>query len=253
MIDRTFIRCYQGSPIIALVIVLALVGPLSGQSNTAEQRVIGTAVTSELYSPLDYSVDGKAKYNEQLAAKSCLSLLDLKWGCNRGATISYGNRFGDNWDILAFHGTQSRMIDLGKAELSGEVDVPYIAPYRALAPGEKRHIAVNTSGGDGADGRPGRNADGTREAYTPRPKRESYADKPVAHQVSSKTETESGEIFEDTYNPFLEAKAGHVYALRVVENKIDRYFLLRVDEVVKGQKIRVTVKPVDAPARRPIH
>ena len=244
-------RCFYLTLPLILSMFFGISVNIAAQIDNVAEQPIRSTYSVELFSPWEHGDDGKATYRAQTAARSCFSLFEFRRVCNRGINISYGNRFGDNWDILALHGTQSRMVDLGRSELLDSLQVPYITPFRALGPGEKRHISVNTSGGDGADGKPGRNADGSTAAYKPGPKRESLGDKPVARQVSSKIETES-EAFVDNYNPFLEAREGHVYAIRVLEGETDQYFLLRVDEVLKGKKIRITLRKVDSPAKRPV-
>ena len=203
-------------------------------------------IRAELYSPWVSKGDKTVSHDRMLAARSCFSLIEYRWSCSKGMNISYGNRIGDNWDILALHGTQSRMIDLGPAEWSDKIETPYIVPFSLLGPGEKRHFAVHVWGADGVDGR---DADGTSSN---RKKRESNANKPVAEQVSSKTESRSGELFVDNYNPLLETRKGHMYAIRLVEGKIDQYYLMRVDDVVRGQKISISLRKADPPSKRPI-
>ena len=234
----------------ALVALILTLPNLAGAQSTLTSEY--PLMSVELFSPWERNGEKTVSYNRVLAARSCFSLVEYRWSCSKGLNISYGNRMGDNWDILALHGTQSRMIDLGLGQWADKMETPYVAPFKGLAPGEKRHITVNTSGGDGADGRPGVNADGSSAPYVSRPKRESYANKPVAEQVSSKTETRSGELFVDNYNPFLEARKGHMYAIRLFEGSIDQYYLMRVDDVVRGQKIVISIKRIEAPSKRPV-
>jgi hypothetical protein len=250
MKEPTFPSRFRSGVFLLAVASICFTGSVLGQGVS---DVSPETWKAELRSPWIHEPDGKARYEMARAAHSCVYLVGKKGPCQSGINISYGNRFGDNWDIIALHGTQSRMIDLGKAESLDEVEVPYIVPFRVLAPGEKRNISINTSGGDGADGKPGRNADGTYPPQRSKPKKESYFDKPVAKQVSSTIKTEHDEIFEDKYNPFLEARKGHVYAIRILEGEIDQYFLMRVDDVEKGEKITVTVKKVSTPVRPPVY
>ena len=51
----------------------------------------------------------------------------------------------------------------------------------------------------------------------------------------------------DDYSPLIEAKEGHKYADRVIDEKNDYYLLLRVDEIEQGRKVQVSIKKIDAP------
>ncbi|HSI89110.1 MAG TPA: hypothetical protein VK918_08645 [Pyrinomonadaceae bacterium] len=202
----------------------------------------------ELLSPWE-DQDGKAIYNKQIANRNCVDLVKMTHRCWRGPTIDYGTRIGVNLDIfqISSPGSQTRMIDLGEYTWADEVAVPRIEPWPKLKPGEIRHISFNASGADGKDGEPGRNADGTIPYVRPTVKREGFADKPVDKQVSSSIVTESGQAITDDYKPLVQAKEGHMYAVRVFDDIHDFYLLLRIDEIEQGRKVQVSIKKIDAP------
>ena len=188
----------------------------------------------ELMSPWEWK-DSKTVPNAVLHAKSCFDLLALERRCGGAEAISYGNRFGDNWDILSLElgkDSQSRMVDLGNKAWSDTFDVPWIRPWAKLREGEQRHITVNTSGGNA--GAPG------------------YGARPVAEQVSSKVKTEADSERPDNYTPFLEAKKGHMYAVRVVNAANDFYLLFHVDDIERGTMATISFKKVDGPTQKPV-
>jgi hypothetical protein len=210
----------------------------------------------DLYSPW-VPVDGeKYRWDPELKKNSCFDLIRLERRCGGTQAFGYGNRFGVNWDIFDVHnigGSQTRMIDLGKLEWADKFEVPWIKPWRKLRPGESRTITVDVSGADGRDGEPGRNADGTSAAASKSgPKREGLADKPVSRQVTTDVKTESGEEFADGYAPFMQIQKGHIYAVRVLDEKHDHYVLVRVDEIVRGTKVTISYKKVDGLTSKPV-
>lgn len=210
----------------------------------------------ELYAPWEWT-EQKAKFNQSLYFKSCFNLLRLERRCDGTEFISYGNRFGDNWDIFSVGGakdSQTRMIDLGRHEWNDQIDVPWITPWAKLKPGEQRHITVNTSGADGRDGAPGMNADGTytlgsaTEKGRP-PRSDGFADKPITKQVSTAVKTDSGALRTDNYTPFMEVKPGHIYAVHIVDPVNDHYLLIRVEDLIRGTKVAISFKRIDAPQK----
>jgi hypothetical protein len=210
---------------------------------------------AKLYSPWEF-VEGKPRNSESLIGRSCLDLITLEQRCGSFEGVSYGNRFGVNWDIFHVHNigeSQTRIVDLGKLDWAADFEVPAIQPWSRLRPGESRNISVNVSGADGQDGAPGMNGDGT---YTPAEsrgvKREGFADKPIDKQVSAARKTESGSVYSEKYMPFIEVKKGHIYAVRVVDPTHDYYVLIRVDDLVRGTEASISFKKVDGPTRKPV-
>ena len=210
---------------------------------------------AELYSPWEF-VEGKPRNNESLRGRSCLDLITLEQRCGSFEGLSYGNRFGVNWDIFHVHNigeSQTRIADLGKLDWTDDFEVPAIQPWSRLRRGESRNISVNVSGADGQDGAPGMNGDGT---YTPSErrgvKREGFADKPIDKQVSAARKTESGSAYPEKYMPFIEVKKGHIYGVRVVNAASDFYLLIRVDDLLRGVRANISYKKLDGPTRKPV-
>jgi hypothetical protein len=236
--------------IAVLTLLFAVPGSfaLAQQPPSAPEKIVKV----ELYSPWE-SVGGKVQYSGRLFSRRCLDLVSLEQRCGGQVALSYGNRFGENWDIFAVDArddSQTRMVDLGLLDWTDSFEVPWIQPWAKLRSGEQRNVAVNTSGSDGASGAPGMNGDGT----SPRPKKskprsEGYADKPVAKQVSSVVQTEEGRNWSDNYTPFTQITKGHIYAVRVLDPQNAFYILIRVDDVIRGTKAAISFKKVDGPKK----
>jgi len=145
--------------------------------------------------------------------------------------LNYGNRFGDNWDILALSNgntSQHRMIELGEYDWTDKFDAPYIKPARRLKAGETRSISVNTSGTRAPDGK-------------------TYGNSTVENQSKAAVKDESGTETVDDYQPYVAARKGYMYLFRVVDPEVDQYFLIRVDDVERGEKLYISFKKIDAP------
>ena len=236
---------------IGLVLTIVAISPVFSQTTKADTNELETV---ELLSPWDF-VGEKPTHNQSRYIRSCINLVTFAQGCRGGEMLSYGNRFGVNWDIFSISGprdSQTRMVDVGKFDWTDNYEVPWVRPWKKLQPGEQRHITVNTSGADGADGLPGKNADGTYPAVTPRPKREGFGDKPVAQQASSTIKTDDGEEYASNYTPFMQIEKGHLYAVRVINAANDFYLLIHADDVVRGDKVVISLKKVDGPTRKPV-
>jgi hypothetical protein len=196
------------------------------QTNDDLQRV-------ELLSPFVTISESphKVQWDKERAKVSCLSLRSLtQEHCLMTNSIGYGNRIGDHRDLFSIevNQEQTRMIDLGKHDWSDKFDVPYIRPWAKLKPGESRSIAFNASGTKAPDGK-------------------TYAKTSLANQVSSGVKKGSGNVYEDNYNPLVEATEGHMYAVRVLDSKNDFYVLLRADKVVTGTSVVISFKKVPSP------
>ena len=169
--------------------------------------------TTEILSAIE-TVGDKRRLNPELRNRACFLLIKLVHGCGVGVPmIHYGNRFGVNWDIFAISGheqDQTRGVDLGELEWSDEFRVPEIEPWPKLQPGEQRHITVNASG-------------------------------TVDRQVTTAVKTSEG-LIPSAYNPYIEIKKGHIYAIRVVNGLNDFYILIRIDDLIRGTKASISYK-----------
>jgi len=213
-----------------------------GQAPKADQ---GEEVIIELRSPWIRVGDKTVGYNK--SGLNCVSLVTLQKNCISSHGMGYGARIGKNWDIFQIfsRSDRTRMIDLGQHTWDDQLVVPIVEPWPALLPGQQRHITINASGGDGKDGRPGMNADGT---LAPQPKqrilRRDYAGAPLTEQVSSSIVRSNKVVKADTYSPVLEAVKGHIYLAHIFDDEWDYYLLIRADDVVKGEKAILSFRKV---------
>ena len=232
------------------VVIIALAGLTMAQSAPKNELALDRV---ELLSPWDHSNE-KAVYVRSRSHRNCLDLLNLIQRCEATELLHYGNRTGVNWDIFSVSGgrdSQSRIIDLGEHNWGDRFTIPEVEPWPALKEGETRTIIVNTSGADGKDGESGKNganADGTPSVAPPRaapaakrPKQIiDYGREPVSVQVSSTITVKGKAPVASSYSPLIEAKKGHMYLIRVVNRLHDHYILLRVDELVRGEKAGIS-------------
>lgn len=193
--------------------------------------------------------------------KSRFDLVTLEQGCTTYLCIVYGSRFGNNWDIFTVGGgavSETRMIRLGKFGWSDKFTVPDLQPWPKLAPGERRHVTVDVSGGDGYDGAPGRNGSGPlgemngdgsfthqREA-----KNEDKGSASLSRQTGTVVRTADGKTRNDNYSPFVEVKEGHMYLVRVKDDTRDQLVLIRVDALKRGKTATISYRLV--PKRKSI-
>ena len=246
-----------------LVIVLLLAaGTCVAQNKTRFSEI----KTIELQSPTDFTGPTPVSVRERYL-KACLNLLTLDHGCGLAPSINFGDRIGVNINLFHVSGgreSRTRMAPIGKHEWTDEFTVPLVEPWEPLGPGEQRTLSINASGADGApgakgiDGPPGAagmNGDGT---YTPagRPPAvapavetsgKDYASAPAAEQVSSSIKGKDGTVRRDGYAPILEAKKGFIYAVRVVEGDKDYYVLVRVEDVVDGELVKLSYMKLQLP------
>ena len=218
--------------------------------------------TIELITPWVFS-GNKAKPSDERRLKSCFNFILMDHGCGGAPQVAYGDRIGINWDLFHIAGgrvDRTRMLEIGKFDWTDKFTVPYVDPWPALAPGEKRTININSSGGNGAPGRRGQdgvdgvagmNGDGT---YTPirRPKPvetkpqpiptsgKSYATANVKEQVSSTVKDSTGKVRNDAYSPMVEVKKGYMYVVRVVDESRDFYVIIHVDDLVRGERVKLS-------------
>lgn len=228
---------FRKFPLIAILFVAGFA--------TAEAQVDTNAgiKTFELLPVFDYSTEPpKSRADRNVA---CIDLVRLVQKCDSSIGLLYGERSGINWDIFQIVGERTRMVRIGKHEFTDEFEIPEITPWAKLEPGDRRTISIDTSGSDGEHGR---NADGTI-ADGP-PVREGGANKPVSGQVSSTIKRADGTVIRDNYSPYMQIKKGHVYAVRTYDRDVDQYFLVRIDDLDRGEKVTVSVKRVEGPARK---
>jgi hypothetical protein len=206
---------------------------LSGLGQTIEPAVKRV----ELLSPWKFDQNGKTiGPDPQRRDYRCFDLILLERTCHGAQPLAYGNRIGNNWDIFATDGggrdSQTRMIELGKYQWADKLTVPEVEPWSKLKPGEQRHIKIALYG---ADGKPGRNADGGFPSGPP-PK-EGNASAPLSRQVNSTITMSGKSVRGDGYLPYNEVKLGYMYLVRVVNTHADHYVLIRVEELVRGNKV----------------
>lgn len=196
----------------------------------------------ELVSPW-VTQGAKLVHDNSRRPRSCFDLVRSEQVCDGAETLSYGNRVGKNWDIFAISGggdSQTRMVDLGQHKWSDAFTIPEIEPWAALKPGETRHVMINTSGADGA---PGRNADGSiaSQSSSKKPVQTiDYANAPLTRQVTSTIRMGGKLEKSDNFTPLTEVKKEHMYLVRVVDSLNDHYILFRVDDVTRGEKVMLS-------------
>lgn len=168
--------------------------------------------------------------------KSCFDLIRFEVGCRGPQPLGYGNGIGYNWDIFATDGggrqSRTRMIELGKYKWTDKFEIPEVEPWSELKPGEQRHITIALYGDDG---RPGRNGDGSYPAGPPPKKGNGSA--PLNRQVTSTITMSGKSVRGDGYLPYNEVKLGHMYLVHVVNMQNDHYILIRVEELVRGNRV----------------
>ena len=260
--------------------LLCVIGSLStsvaiAQTATAEKTppLKKQMATIEILSPWDDLGDEKVKHNPEKYQRSCFDLIRFAFSCYGKDTVSigFGTRIGVNKSIFQISGgaaSRARMIDIGEYSWTDKFMVPYVEPWSELAPGERRTVTVNASGANGAPGSPGipgrpgvagMNGDGTYTPMPPAAKSEpdvklpvgysskSYATASITEQVGSFVTTPDGKKRNDSYTPLTEAKVGHMYVIRVMNETVDYFVVLRVDELVPGTKVVVSYLKLDLP------
>jgi len=215
-----------------LLVLAVFICSTSALSAGAQEMGSDILAHVTLFSPWVF-IDGVKKpgWDKSRAAQSCLDVRTLKYGkCPITDAIGYGNRFGDNIDIFSLEigrNSQTRIIDLGQHEWNEDFEVPYVRPYPMLREGESRKIIVNTSGNRAPDGN-------------------TFGKSTVANQVKTARKNNEGE-FADNYAPYLPAKLGHIYIVRVLDSSNDYYFLLHVDRIDSGSSVDLSFKKIPSP------
>ena len=250
--------------VTAVAISLLCAAGVMGQKTTLSPGVQSLELISTSYlMPRPKESGGKLYITQETYDSSRFDLVNFNNGCRAILCLVYGSRVGDNWDIFTVSGgavSRTRMVRIGKYDWTEKFVVPYVAPWPELAPGETRTVTVNTSGGEGGDGSNGMsgrdggngggvatmNGDGTLSAMGSI-KRESYAHAALDKQVGSYVTGKDGKTRKDGYTPMVEARKGHMYAVRVVDKTRDYFVLVRVDDLKRGERLVLSYKKLNLP------
>jgi len=230
-------RMIAGTAILLFLVQVSVLPQTKASTEEVFKKV-------ELISPWIIKNGRSRGTDPQRRPRSCFDLIRLDLGCWGPQPLGYGNRIGDNWDIFATDGggrdSRTRMIEVGKYGWKDKFSIPEVEPWSELKPGEQRHIMINVSGRDGA---PGRNADGSyATASGQRPTKKAkqsvaYADSPLSRQVTSNITMSGKSVRGDGYSPYNEVKPGYMYLVHVVNLRDDHYVLIRVEELVRGNRV----------------
>ena len=194
--------------------------------------------TVELVSPI--LPDGK--FDRHPLRRNCFSFITETTDCRKVSDLYYGNlRSGNDWDWFQVmgEGSRNKIKKIGGKEWTDDFEIPIVEPYARLKEGEQRLIVLDASGKDGADGTPGRNADGS-------PNDDSGVYNREMAPVSS---FESKKAPKSNYHPYERAVRGNMYVMRVVDDKNDFYVLFRVDELERGRRCKISWKRIEAPKK----
>lgn len=232
----------KGAPSMKRVFVLALfVGlSLAAHAQNAPPRSAAEAGprTTTLYAPNKYQHD---------LSRASLSFRTGEVG--DGGNLYYGTLYvGEEHDwfqVSAGKEDRTAFRDLGAHGWDDAFDIPAVEPFPKLKPGEQRVVKVDASGADGEDGAdgapgaPGADADGVVRAHPqfattppdapPRPRRPKHDGVPKVDPIFSK------------------AVAGHMYVVRVVDEREDFYVLFRVESLVRGDNCTISWKRIPPP------
>jgi hypothetical protein len=196
------------------------------------QGVSPQAPTITLYSKNKYKEDPRA---------ACFNFDARTLIPNGGrCDIHYGTLYaGDDFDWFQSGATainRSLIKDLGRYSWTDAFTVPVIEPLPKLKPGEQRHVTIDTSGADGADGLPGKpavNGDGivrpTAEPTVVAPSKPKNDGKPKIDPI------------------FVKAIVGHMYLIHVVDQSSDFYALFLVESLERGDKCTISWRKIPAP------
>jgi hypothetical protein len=249
------------SGLLLLAMIVAAVNIFSQkievQPKTGTRENADTAFkpgTIELITPWIIIPGQKTTFSPERHLKSCLDFESLSYDCVRDPGVSYGTRIGLNWDLFQINGgyiDRTRMVEIGQFGWTDRFTVPYVEPWTALAPGEKRAITVNASGDSipsssiskkGSVVIADMNGNGT---FTPKMRSTNstaltYATANVKQQVSSTVRGNDGKVRNDPYSPLVEVKRNYMYVVHVVDQRQDYYMLIHVDDVVHGESVKLS-------------
>jgi len=224
-------------------------------------------LTVTLYSPIKYKrTDVPPLTNCQLTGDHRRAHLDLITGAFHGRpALTYGTTYlGEDLDWFDVADVTDRTVikDLGEFTWNDKFRIPVVAPLPELKPGEKRVIAIDTSGKggrngiDGANGAPGLNAGeapcesvmGAEPGANGRP----ITDPGAAYDVWRGPSRPSGRAAHNTkliisLPVMVKAVLGHMYAIHVVNPQSDFYVLVHVDGLVPGDNCTISWKRIPSP------
>jgi hypothetical protein len=169
--------------------------------------------------------------------------------------LRYGSLYvGDDWDWFQSSGhrdSRGLIKDLGPLSWDSQLKVPFITPLPKLLPGEQRTISVNADGADGGDGAPGEPGKPGTDADAPHIDEQAFP-RPLASPTANSSNPTSNRNKKHDGVPkvdpiFVKAIVGHMYAIRVLDEKNDFYVLFRVEEIKKGDSVVVSWKLIDTP------
>jgi hypothetical protein len=195
--------------------------------------------------------------------KSCINFKVALTGLLRvPCDLQYGSLYaGDELDWFqssTTEGARSVMKDLGDFDWSADFSVPVVEPLAKLKPGERRQGTIDTSGADGAPGKPG----GTQIVVGGNERTTSSLlpinDGPVPGDITPTVLTpqpptkpsrpkQDGKPKVDPL--FVKAIAGHVYVIHVVDDSRDFYALFRVDALERGDYCTISWKLISDPQK----
>ena len=228
--------------IIGAVIYLSC---LNSQSWVSAQPAT-TESTVTLFSVLKHRGEqGKSCVN--FLSSPTLSECDLRYGA------LYAGADLDWFESSTAQGNRSVIKDLGAHEWNAEFKVPVVEPLAKLKPGEKRHITVDTSGADGADGagrRPaklGSTDDVFSRVLPARNDVPEYTTLPPPSIETAPASRPKRDGKTKTSPLYVKAIVGHVYVIHVVDELRDFYALFRVESLQRGDRCTLSLKLIPAP------
>ena len=219
-----------------LALILFVLAAFSINGFSQEKQDSSELKTVEFASPI--KTDGK--FDRNPVRKNCFSFITETAACEKVSDIYYGNlRSGNDWDWFQVMGAGSRnkIKKIGRKNWTDDFKIPLVEPYAKLGEGEQRHIVLDASGADGADGKPGMNADGTFNSDS----NVFVKEMPQTNSIVSKAKS--------NYQPFEKAIEDNMYVMRVLDENNDFYVLFRVDELERGRRCRISWKRIEAPKK----
>ena len=188
-------------------------------SSTVAAQKAGTLYSPNIYGnePRDFCLNFKSGLSRSLA-EPC----DLRYGL-----LGINNDF-DWFQISMSRDSRGVIKDLGSYTWTDKFEVPVLTPLPKLGPSQQRSVSIDVSGADGAPGAPGTSF----SPGTPVPVRGSVERNVTTPSIVANQPGNDGKPKIDP--AFVKAIAGHIYAIRVVDEKSDYYALVRVDSVGGG-------------------
>ena len=201
------------------VILSLLVLPSFWATSSSSLRAQSPVVS--LYSP--------NKHRDEVRS-SCLNFQPrTRMSGGAGCDLRYGMLYaGDELDWFqssTAEGDRSVIKDLGLLAWTDDFKVAPVEPLPKLKVGEQRHISIDTSGADGADGA---DADGI-----------------VRPRLGASRPKNDGKPKVDPL--FVKAVVGHLYVIHVVDDVRDFYALFRVEALERGDNCSISWRLILAP------